>query len=234
MEPTEDDDAGKLSTESQKIRERIRTVANAHDAPVPEEAYEQAAKAASRSLSDRRLEIQQERGRKWDLKVPPRWSGWSIDQLPKPLQMEANQWISEGFDNAENLILSGPTGSGKTSMAYAIGRAIYSLGHKVKVWSAAELFDEMRTAEQSKVVLQSVKSSTLLILDDLGSERKTEWVEERLFLIVDFRWQWRLPMIVTTNLTPETFQEKVSERVTSRLFEDCQYITVTGDDYRAN
>lgn len=119
-------------------------------------------------------------------------------------------------------------------MAYAIGKVIYSLGHKVKVWSAAELFDEMRTAEQSKVVLQSVKSSPLLILDDLGSERKTEWVEERLFLIVDFRWQWRLPMIVTTNLTPETFQEKVSERVTSRLFEDCQYITVTGDDYRAN
>jgi len=230
----EEDDTGKLSPESQKIRERIRTVANAHDAPVSEDAYEQAAQAASRTLSDRRLEIQEERARKWDLKVPPRWSGWSIDQLPKPLQLEANQWISEGFDNAENLILSGPTGSGKTSMAYAIGKVIYSLGHKVKVWSAAELFDEMRTAEQSKVVLQSVKSSPLLILDDLGSERKTEWVEERLFLIVDFRWQWRLPMIVTTNLTPETFQEKVSERVTSRLFEDCQYITVTGDDYRAN
>ncbi|HRD16361.1 MAG TPA: ATP-binding protein, partial [Methanothrix soehngenii] len=186
----EEDDTGKLSPESQKIRERIRTVANAHDAPVSEDAYEQAAQAASRTLSDRRLEIQEERARKWDLKVPPRWSGWSIDQLPKPLQLEANQWISEGFDNAENLILSGPTGSGKTSMAYAIGKVIYSLGHKVKVWSAAELFDEMRTAEQSKVVLQSVKSSPLLILDDLGSERKTEWVEERLFLIVDFRWQW--------------------------------------------
>jgi DNA replication protein DnaC len=157
-----------------------------------------------------------------------------MDQLPKGFRVAANQWISEGFSNSANLILSGPTGSGKTSMAYAIGKEIYLLGHKVKIWQSAELFDEMRGTDQSRDVLDSVKNADLLILDDLGSERKTDWVEERLFLIIDHRWQWKLPVIVTTNLTAEQLPDKVSERIISRLMDSSTFLVVDGKDYRTD
>ena len=117
-------------------------------------------------------------------------------------------------------------------MAYAIAREMYLLGYKVKIWQCAELFDELRMNELSKSVLESVKHADLLILDDLGSERKTEWVEERLFLIIDYRWQWKLPTIVTTNFTSEQFPDKVSERVISRLMDDSTFLVVDGKDYR--
>jgi DNA replication protein DnaC len=215
-----------------RIRDRIQKIANSRDIDPPEEEFRMAEEAATRSIDERRDYLRDARSKKWDSKVPPRWSSWKIDDLPKGFRVAANNWIADGFPNSENLILSGPTGSGKTSMAYAVGREIYLLGHKVKVWQTAELFDEMRSIDQSKEVLESVKTADLLILDDLGSERKTEWVEERLFLIIDYRWQWKLPIIITTNFTADKLPEKISERVVSRLMDDASFIVVDGKDYR--
>lgn len=221
------------SEAAKRVRERIQRIADSRAEEPPEEEFEASERAAERSMEERTQSLRNSRGEKWDSKVPPRWSQWNMDRLPKQFRMAANEWIAEGFNDARNLILLGPTGSGKTSIAYAIGREIYILGHKVKIWQAAELFDEMRTQEKAQIVLESVKNAELLILDDLGSERKTEWVEERLFLIIDYRWQWQLPIIVTTNLTNEEFSTKLSERISSRLRDNAMHITVTGKDYRA-
>lgn len=217
-----------------RIKDRIKEIANSHDVELPDEVLEQSDQAAERSLEERTQFLRDARSAKWESKIPPRWRGWSMEKLPKGFRVAANQWIAEGFPNSGNLILSGPTGSGKTSMAYAIGKEIYLLGHKVKIWQSAELFDEMRGTDQSKDVLDSVKNSDLLILDDLGSERKTDWVEERLFLIIDYRWQWKLPVIVTTNLTSDQLPDKVSERIISRLMDSSTFLVVDGKDYRTD
>ena len=217
-----------------RVKNRIYRIANSHDVELPEEEMRQSEEAAEKSLDDRRSYLRDARAKKWDSKVPPRWKDWTMTDLPKGFRHAANNWIANGFPNSQNLILSGPTGSGKTSMAYAIGKEIYLLGHKVKVWQSAELFDEMRSTDQSKTVLDSVKNADLLIMDDLGSERKTEWVEERLFLIIDYRWQWKLPIIVTTNFNAEQLPERVSDRIVSRLMDDSTFIVVDGKDYRTS
>lgn len=217
-----------------RIKERIKNIANSHDVELPDEILDQSDRAAERSLEERTQFLREARSSKWESKIPPRWSGWSMDKLPKGFRVAANQWLTDGFPNSANLILSGPTGSGKTSMAYAIGKEIYLLGNKVKIWQSAELFDEMRGTDQSREVLESVKNADVLILDDLGSERKTDWVEERLFLIIDYRWQWKLPVIVTTNLTAEQMPDKISERVISRLMDSSTFLVVDGKDYRTD
>jgi chromosomal replication initiation ATPase DnaA len=217
-----------------RVKDRIQKIANSHDIDFPDEVIQESELAVERSIEERTSFLRDARSNKWDSKIPPRWRGWTMDRLPKGFRIAANKWISEGFNNSQNLILSGPTGSGKTSMAYAIGREMYLLGHKVKIWQAAELFDEMRGTEQSKDVLESVKNSDLLILDDLGSERKTDWVEERLFLIIDYRWQWKLPTIVTTNFTADQLPDKISERVISRLMDSSTFLVVDGKDYRTD
>ena len=220
-----------IEQRTRAIRKRIIKIANEVD-NIPEEDYTASREAARSTLEERTHYLREARDKKWREKVPPRWSSWSINSLPKGFQVAANQWIAEGFPNSQNLILSGPTGSGKTSLAYAIGREIYLLGHKVKMWNTAELFESMRQAERAEVILESVKNADLLLLDDVGSERKTEWVEERMFLVVDHRWQWQLPTIVTTNLSTEELVDQVSERITSRLMDDSINIDVEGKDYR--
>lgn len=223
-------DEEEIEKHKNAIRNRILNLAN--EADVPEEDFTASREAARSSLEERNEYLRAARDKKWRDKVPPRWSQWTMDSLPRGFQMAANDWIASGFPNASNLILSGPTGSGKTSMAYAIGREIYLLGHKVKMWNTAELFEAMRQAERAEIILDSVKEADVLLLDDVGSERKTEWVEERLFLVVDHRWQWKLPTIVTTNLSSEELVDQVSERITSRLLDGSTNINVTGKDYR--
>jgi len=233
IEEDESEEAQRARLERQEaIQSRLTALSNL-DVDLPEEEVQTSRHKAKASLEEITDQIRQNRANNWAEKVPPRWKNWTIDQLPPQFQKVGNEWISSGFTEAKNLILFGRTGSGKTSMAYALGRELYLLGYKVKVYHTAEMFDEMRRVENSEEVMKRVKEADLLILDDLGSERRTEWVEERLFLIIDYRWQWELPSIITTNYTPAEFSSNLSKRVVSRLFDNTVQVPIEGKDYRA-
>jgi DNA replication protein DnaC len=90
-------------------------------------------------------------------------------------------------------------------------------------------------------VLRPVMEAELLVLDDIGSEKTSEWVEETMNLIVNTRYNERRHTIFTSNYedTPEetddhsqTLKERIGFRIHSRLYEMCEFLEYEGADYR--
>ena len=76
---------------------------------------------------------------------------------------------------------------------------------------------------------------SLLVLDDLGKEKPSEWVEETLYEIINARYVRRLPVIITTNVGLKAVETRYpwnGEAIVSRLFEMCAGVKVGGDDWR--
>lgn len=115
-----------------------------------------------------------------------------------------------------NLALLGPVGSGKTHAAAAAARWVAEFDNRrVKFCVVVEMFDDLRPDGPETV--DSLADAPLLVLDDLGIEKRSEWTDERLYAIVNRRWRYERPTIVTSNLTPDQLSEHVTERVWDRL-----------------
>jgi DNA replication protein DnaC len=89
--------------------------------------------------------------------------------------------------------------------------------------------------EGKQEYLDSLNRFPLLILDDLGAERKSEYMNEIVFNLIDSRYRAKLPLIVTTNLTSEELKNPAditNRRTYSRLLEMCIPLEVKGEDRR--
>ena len=137
---------------------------------------------------------------------------------------------------AENigLLLSGGVGTGKTFYAGCIANALIDRGVYVLMTTLSKVIgagfgDEYREA------LKNVEEADLVIFDDVGAERGTEFAWERAFDTIDTRIRSGKPMIVTTNLSPKTMSlcENIRERrVYDRILGSCVVIPVTGQSIR--
>jgi DNA replication protein DnaC len=130
--------------------------------------------------------------------------------------------------NPFSLILVGPSGSGKTHLALAIYHALEeeytTLFYPVPLLLARlnESYD--REGESELALFETLGEADLLILDDLGVERKSEKNLERIHTIVDTRYLLRKPLVITTNLSPEGLEKIYGERVLDRLFEVGEFV----------
>lgn len=104
------------------------------------------------------------------------------------------------------LVLGGGNGSGKTHLAAAIANYRLARGKPALFVVVPDLLDHLRAAYApgSPVTydrrFEEVRATPLLILDDLGAQRSTEWAWEKLYQILVYRRSWELPLVVTTNL----------------------------------
>lgn len=137
------------------------------------------------------------------------------------------------------LLLVGGTGTGKTHLAAAIANyALQKHGMEVYFAVTPELLQHLRTAyaPSSEIgydeLFEQVRSAQLLVIDDLGAEKSTPWVIEKLYQIFNYRYNYRLPTVVTTNCD----MDGLDPRVRSRLCDPdlCCHVFMACVDYRVN
>ncbi|MBM9508035.1 ATP-binding protein [Actinacidiphila acididurans] len=120
-----------------------------------------------------------------------------------------------------SLLMAGVTGAGKTHQAYGAVRALAETGVGVR-WratTAADLYAELRprAGVDSEQQLAAVARIPLLMLDDLGAAKASEWVEEVTYRLVNRRYNHMLPTLITTNLAIRDLRTHLGDRVASRL-----------------
>jgi DNA replication protein DnaC len=118
------------------------------------------------------------------------------------------------------IVLSGASGCGKTHIAAAIVNRLLERGDAALFVVVPDLLDHLRSAYQQGAevgydeLFERVRNAPVLALDDLGTQAPTQWAQEKLFQIINHRFNSRLPMVVTTNLTLEQLDERLRTRLT--------------------
>ena len=133
------------------------------------------------------------------------------------------------------LLYHGPIGTGKTFLAACIANEVLRKGYRVRLASFSALADEMFSVSNKAEYIADLARYPLLILDDLGVERKSEYMQETVYKIVNARYVAGLPVIVTTNLTPDELAKPADvgyARTYDRLLERCLPILVDGGSRR--
>jgi DNA replication protein DnaC len=131
----------------------------------------------------------------------------------------------------KSVMIVGGVGTGKTHLACAIAKEFYFLGRSVHFAAVVDLLDSARPGGHP--IEPTLLKTGVLLLDDLGAEKPSEWTAERLYVIANRRWLNTLPNIVTTNFTKEQLVESVGERTISRLLHNSEVIVLGGSDRRA-
>lgn len=139
------------------------------------------------------------------------------------------------YQNGKGLLIVGSCGAGKTHLAVSILNRVIEKRTMGLFVTVPELLAEIRknfNVDSKSDLIEKVKQIPFLILDDLGTERTTEWVLEQLFVIINSRYENMLPTIITTNCNMSELEEKIGQRIISRIIEMCDGIKMNCDDYR--
>ena len=118
------------------------------------------------------------------------------------------------------LMLSGASGCGKTHIAAAIVNRIIERGQPALFVVVPDLLDHLRAGYQPGAeiayddLFERIRNAPVLVLDDLGTQAPTPWAQEKLFQLINHRFNAQLPTVVTTNLAPEQFDDRLRTRLT--------------------
>jgi DNA replication protein DnaC len=145
--------------------------------------------------------------------------------------------IAEQLEAGRGLWFMGPVGTGKTTLAMLVSKAALETGRSVAIYSLPRLLNEIRDthrAERSHIdLLDRLTAVDLLHIDDVGAERKNEWVLEELYSIVNSRYEEQRSIVITTNIDDhDALCEQIDARTVSRLTEMCQEMLLSGEDRR--
>ena len=187
-----------------------------------------------------------------DARIPPRFARAELETFEHDMDTQRAAWrkataFVESFPVVERgLLFYGPHGVGKTHLAVGILKAcVRTKGARAFFFETRELLRLVRdtynrSVEETEMeVLQPLLAADLLVLDDLGAERTSEWVQETLGLVVNTRYNAKRPTIFTSNLVdspdntdPRSFTFQLGARTRSRLIEMCDWIEIQGADVR--
>lgn len=137
--------------------------------------------------------------------------------------------------NGKGMVFFGAVGNGKTFYAGCIANYLIDHGYKVLLTNIYRLEGHMRNERDQDEYLDSLDSYDLLIIDDFGTERNTEYMNEIVFQVIDARYRSGLPMILTTNISGNELGKPNSikdQRIYSRILDRCVPIEFTGKDRR--
>lgn len=170
--------------------------------------------------------------------IPSRYTNAKWEDVPKAIQ--------DAFENIpktrRGIYLHGAVGTGKTHICWAIKKH-YEVPQSMRyihLWNVVDLMHEIRSdfdrdsysKRRPEEDLCDTENRRLLILDDIGAEKATDFVAETLYRIVNHRYVHMLPTIFTSNCTIQELADKIGERSASRIVEMCETYELTGGDHR--
>jgi DNA replication protein DnaC len=197
-------------------------------------------------------------------RIPPRYEHCSLANFEPGAPslraaLEKGMSYCNGFphlgpDEGLGLLLTGDNGVGKTHLAVAVLRELMTRkGVRGQFWDFHELIREIRnsynpeTKTSELMVLEPVVEADVLLLDDLGAWKMTDWMNDTLFYVLNSRYLAKRATIITTNYQDadrekvlaadflarkEFLVERIGQRLRSRLMEMCVVISMTGPDRR--
>jgi len=204
--------------------------------------------------------------------IPPNYAQASLDNFLVPqdnptarqglgtVLMQVRSFVREyPTGDRPGLLLIGEPGTGKTHLAVAALKALLDRGHEGVFFDYKNLLDRIRSGYDAssgasdREAYRSALDAEILLLDDLGAHRVTEWVEDTVTSIITYRCNHRKPLIATTNLPDpdatgqlveytgaggiavhkKTLAELIGTRARSRLWEMCRVVRMPAvEDYR--
>lgn len=163
---------------------------------------------------------------------------FSADDRENPMRFDAMRLYAETFQeylNKENglngLLLYGGVGTGKSFYAACIANRVIDLGYRARMTNFSQLSDHLQGTWEKDDFIRDLMRYQLLILDDLGAERKSDFMQDMVFKVIDARCRDGKPMIITTNLTPDELSKAngvCQNRIYDRIFERCLPTAVEG------
>lgn len=179
--------------------------------------------------------------------LPRRERGYRFDNFSKRPGTEAMLDAVKGYaDNFEKLkpagmglVISGPTGCGKTHLISALVNELLEREHRVRFWNTISLFQAIQASfdnryEYGDDIIADCDSAEVLVLDDVGTEKPSEWTRSTFYSILNSRIDDMLPTILTTNLTLGELAGNLDSRIASRLSDKRCFtkISARADDFR--
>lgn len=145
------------------------------------------------------------------------------------------------------LLIMGTVGVGKTHLAVSMLKGLTERGFSCLFYEFGSLLKEIQASYNSNTrsselgVLAPVFNSDILVLDELGASKPTDWVQDTMAHIINTRYNDKKLTIFTTNYPDErsgsgteTLEDRIGFRLRSRLFEMCKTVVINGEDYRRN
>lgn len=147
--------------------------------------------------------------------------------------------LDERLDSGRGLWLFGDTGTGKTTLAMLISKAALEARRSVAIYSLPKLLARIRRTYDAEpggdsylAFFERLTSVDLLHIDDLGAEKRSDWVLEQLYALINERYETERSVLITTNLPHDELEEQIGQRTVSRLSQMCDEVPLFGDDRR--
>jgi DNA replication protein DnaC len=162
--------------------------------------------------------------------------------LPREEQGNLEQAYQLALDFAKSpekwLVFQGVTGCGKTHLAAAIANYCLQVGKPVKFVVVPEFLDHLRStfSPESQVsydqLFEETKNAPLLILDDFGEQSTTPWAQEKLYQVINYRYNAQLPTVITTRLKTDEMDSPILSRLLDHQLS--MIFTIMAPDYRTD
>lgn len=163
-------------------------------------------------------------------------------QAYKTCGLYAKEFETVSKTSRNGLFITGVCGVGKSHLAFSIANYLIKRGHSVIAMTMIDLLLKIKSSfnggkQTEEEILKIYDDCDLLIIDDLGKEKPTEWALQMIYSIIDRRYNSLKPIVITTNFNAEELIKRlgdtsIAHAIVDRLFEICEYVSIEGESFR--